>query len=179
MLAVVVTCFAITVVSHAGSDEHDGRTEQVLATGTSRSTAFLATVLVSLLGSTWLLLVTGGALAVGYGAAGGVQLGQVLPAALAQAPAVWVVAALAAGCFAVRGEGTRVAWALLVLFLTAGELGELFQLPPWVIGVSPYTHVPAMPAETFSAAAALALTACAAALVAASWQRYRVRDIAS
>ena len=39
VLSLVVTCFAIAVVSHGGSDEHDGRTEQVLATATSRTRA--------------------------------------------------------------------------------------------------------------------------------------------
>ena len=48
----VVTCFAIAVVDHGGSDEHDGRTEQVLATATSRSRSFAATLAVALGGAT-------------------------------------------------------------------------------------------------------------------------------
>ena len=69
--AVIITCFAIAVVGHGGADEHDGRTEQVLATATSRSQSFGATLIVALVGATWLLLVTGVAVALGYGSAGG------------------------------------------------------------------------------------------------------------
>ena len=65
--AVVVTCFGIAVVGHAGNDEHDGRTEEVLATATSRSRAFLSSGIVALGGATWLLLTTGVALALGVG----------------------------------------------------------------------------------------------------------------
>ncbi len=39
--------------------QHDGRTEQVLATATSRTRALLATLVVGILGATWLLPVTG------------------------------------------------------------------------------------------------------------------------
>ena len=34
---VIVTCFAVAVVTHGAGDERDGRTEQVLATGVSRT----------------------------------------------------------------------------------------------------------------------------------------------
>ena len=64
---VVVTCFAIAVVGHGAGDEHDGRTEQVLATAISRSRSFLATAVVALGGATWLLLVTGVGTALGLG----------------------------------------------------------------------------------------------------------------
>jgi len=67
VIAVVVTCFAVAVVAHGGSDEHAGRTEEVLATATSRSQAFVATAIVALAGATWLLLVAGVTLAVGVG----------------------------------------------------------------------------------------------------------------
>ena len=68
-------------------------------------------------------------------------------------------------------------WAVLGLFFVLGQLGELLGLPGWVIGLSPYTHAPAMPAEAFAPAPALVLTALAAALLAAAWWRYRARDI--
>ena len=179
VVAVVVTCFAISVVGHAGTDERDGRTELVLATATSRSGSFLGMAVVALAGSAWLLLLSGAALSVGYGAAGGEVVRGIVPAAAAQVPAVWAVAGLATACFATRSDGTFVAWALLVLFLTAGQVGELLKLPAWVVGLSPYTHVPAMPAEAFRPASALVLTLVALALVVVSWQRYRVRDIRS
>jgi ABC-2 type transport system permease protein len=175
--AIVISCFALTVIGHGGNDEHDGRTEQVLATATSRSLSFGATLIVAVIGATWLLLVTGVAVTVGYGAAGGASIGDVVPAALASAPAVWVVAALGAACFALRSSWTVLGWGLLVLFVTLGEIGELLQLPDRVIKLSPFTHVPRMPIEPFAPRPELTLTLLALVVLVASWARYRSRDI--
>ena len=177
VLAVVVSCFGIAVVGHGGTDEHDGRTEQVLATATSRSYSFIATLLVALVGATWLLLVTGTAVALGYGA-GGSSFGELVGSALAQAPAVWLVTALAAVCFALRSTWTYVAWGLLVAFVTLGQIGELLQLPARVLELSPFNHVPTMPVEDFTAGPEIALTLLAVALAIGAWARYRSRDIA-
>jgi ABC-2 type transport system permease protein len=180
MVAVVVSCFAIAVVGHGGADEHDGRTEQVLATATSRSTMFAATLVVSLVGATWLLAVAGVAVALGVGTASGRRggtSGDIVLAALVQAPAVWLVASIAVAAYAVRSRWAVLGWAFLVLFLTLGQLGELLRLPQAVIDLSPYVHVPKMPVESFAAGPFLVLTGLAAALLALSWVRFRTRDI--
>ncbi|GAB3667973.1 multidrug efflux ABC transporter permease [Nocardioides korecus] len=173
VVAVVVTCFAITVVVHAGADERDGRTELVLGTAASRSASFAGTALVALLGSAWLLLATGVAVALGYGRDRLLVVG----AALAQAPAVWLVAALALAAYAVRARWASAGWGLLVAFLTLGQLGELLRLPRWLTEASPYAHVPRVPAEPFAllpAATLVGLTAVV--LVLARW-RHRSRDV--
>jgi len=180
MVAVIVTCFAITVVGHGGADERDGRTEQVLATATSRSRALVATLVVALVGATWLLAVTGLAVTLGYGTAAGRlgdTFGRILPAALAQAPAVWLVTAMAVAAYTLRSRWAVLGWVFLVAFLTFGQLGELLRLPQWVIDLSPYVHVPKMPVESFTAGPSLVLTGIAAVLLAGSWLRYRTRDI--
>jgi ABC-2 type transport system permease protein len=178
--AVIVTCFGIAVVGHGSSDERDGRTEQVLATAVSRSRSLLATLIVALVGSTWLLVVTGAAVTVGYGtAAGGLgdTFARVMPAALAQAPATWLVTSIAVAAYTLRSRWAVLGWGFLVAFLVVGQLGELLRLPRWVIDLSPYVHVPKMPVEAFAAGPALVLAGLAAALLAAGWWNYRTRDI--
>jgi ABC-2 type transport system permease protein len=177
VIALVVTCFAVAVVGHGGSDEHDGRTEQVLATATSRSRAFLATAIMALAGATWLLLVAGVTLALGVGNNTDHSFGWLVASALAQAPAVWVVATLAVLCFAVRSEWALLGWAVVVLFVTLGQIGELLGLPQWVLNLSPYSHAPRMPLTDFDPGPALVLTAIAAVVLLASWLRYASRDI--
>ena len=132
----------------------------------------------ALVGATWLLVVTGLAVAIGYGSAAG-SLGDraVRRAALAQAPAVWLVTALAVAAYTLRSSWAVLGWAFLVLFLTLGQLGELLRLPQWVIDLSPYVHVPRMPVESFAAGPSLALAGIAIALLAGSWLRFRIRDI--
>jgi ABC-2 type transport system permease protein len=177
VLALVITCFAVAVVGHGGSDEHDGRTEQVLATATSRARAFLATLVVGVLGATWLLLVAGVALAVGVGNDTSSSFGRLVASALAQAPAMWMVVALAVLCFSWRSRWAVLGWGVVVLFATLGQIGELLGLPGWVLDLSPYSHAPRMPLEDFALAPALVLSALAAAVLAVSWLRYRSRDI--
>jgi ABC-2 type transport system permease protein len=174
--AIIITCFVATVVGHGGAEEHDGRTEQVLATATTRSTAFAAIALVALGGAAWLLLVTGVAMALGSIGAE-VSAGGVLAAALVQIPAVWVVAALALVAVAVRSTWAIAGWVLVVAFFLLGPLAELLQLPDWVAGLSPYSHVPKVPAESLQLTPEIGLTVVAALLVATAWWRYRERDI--
>lgn len=177
VIALVVTCFAIAVVGHGGSDEHDGRTEQVLATATSRSRAFLATTVVALAGATWLLLVAGVTLALGIGNDTDHSFGRLVASAVAQAPAMWVVAALAVLCFALRSRWALLGWGIVVLSATLGQVGELLGLPQWVLNLSPYDHAPRMPLADFELVPALVLSGTAAALLVVSWLRYRTRDI--
>jgi ABC-2 type transport system permease protein len=174
--AVVVSCFAVSVISHSGTDEHDGRTEEVLATATERSTAFLAVVAVALGGVLWLLLVTG--VAMGVGATGSqVSFGGCLEAALVQLPAVGVVAGLALVGLAQGSRYAAVGWAVVVVFFVIGPVAELLKLPGWVAGLSPYSHVPKVPAEAMSWAPVLVLSAITIVLVGTAWWRYRERDI--
>jgi ABC-2 type transport system permease protein len=174
--AVVVSCFAVGVIAHGGGEEHDGRTEEVLATATERSAAFLAVGVVAFAGVAWLLLVTGLAMAVGAMGTH-VSFGGTLGAALVQLPAVGVVAGLALLALA---EGSRYAvlgWAFVVGFFLVGPVAEMLKLPGWVAGLSPYSHVSKVPAEPFSWTPELVLTAIATALVTTAWWRYRERDI--
>jgi ABC-2 type transport system permease protein len=177
VMALVVTCFAIAVVGHGGSDEHDGRTEQVLATATSRARAFLATLVAGVVGATWLLLVAGVSLALGVGNDTDLSFGRLVGSALAQGPAVWTVCALAVLCFALRSQWAVLGWGVVVLCATLGQIGELLGLPGWVLDLSPYSHAPRMPLDDFAPGPAAALSALAAGLLAGSWLRYRSRDI--
>lgn len=173
LAAIVVTCFGLTVVGRGGADEHDGRTEQVLATATSRTQQLGASVVVATLGAAWLLAVTGLAISVGLGRDPALLTG----AALGQVPAVWTVLGIAVLLFAIRSRWAALGWAVLGAVFVVGQLGELLGLPDWVTGLSPYAHSPAMPLERWSAGTALVLTTLAAALLASAWWRYRERDI--
>ncbi|MCW2818592.1 MAG: hypothetical protein JWR42_1379 [Marmoricola sp.] len=173
VVAVVVTCFAIAVVGHVGADERDGRTATVLSTPVSRSASVAGAALVALLGTTWLLLVSGVAVALGYGR----DRLDVVAAALVQAPAVWLVAALALAAYAVRARWAGAGWGLLVAFLTLGQLGELLGLPRWSTRASPYAHVPRVPAEPFTPASTIVMSGLTLVVLGAAWWSFRSRDV--
>jgi ABC-2 type transport system permease protein len=65
----------------------------------------------------------------------------------------------------------------VVGFFLVGPVAELLGLPGWVAGLSPYSHVPKVPADSVAWTPELVLTAIAATLVATAWWRYRERDI--
>jgi ABC-2 type transport system permease protein len=174
--AVAISCFAAGVIGHGGAEEADGRTEEVLATATARSSTFAAMAVVALGGGAWLMVVTGVAMALGSGGAS-VGAGGVLAAALVQIPALWVVAALALLAVAVRSSWAVAGWVLVVAFFLLGPLAELLSLPDWVAGLSPYSHVPRVPAQEFRAGPELALVLAATLLLIVAWWRYRERDI--
>lgn len=177
VIAVEITYFAVAVVGHAGRDEGDGRTELVLATATSRSRWFAATVIVAFAGTAWLLVVTGVSLWIGYVAADGPGVGNLVAAALAWVPAVWVVAVLAALGLAIRPTWTALGWAWPIGFLVLTMTAELLEWPSWVTDLSPYSHVPAVPAEAWDWGATLGLTGAAAGLLVVAWWQFRRRDI--
>ncbi len=180
LVAVVVTCFAVSVVAQGGTDERDGRTEQVLATAASRSVSLGATVVVAFLGAAWLLLVTGLTVGLGVGVASsgpGSGLLSILAAALAQVPSVWLVTALAVAAYTLGSRWAVAGWALVAGFLTLGQLGELLRLPRWLVELSPYVHAPRMPAQPFEPVTASWLTVLTVVVLLAAWRRYRVRDI--
>ncbi|MFN8136133.1 MAG: hypothetical protein U0R79_00955 [Propionicimonas sp.] len=182
VVAMVLTGFALSVTAHGGADERDGRTEQVLATATPRSMAFGAIAGLALLGSTWLLLVTGVGAGLGYGIQAdglGSTFAETLGAALAPAPAVWLVAAIGLLGMAMGSRWAWLGWAALTFFVTVGLVGEILRLPDLVISLSPYQHIPKVPSEPWEWTGPLVLCGLTMVLVVAAWWSYRRRDIGS
>jgi ABC-2 type transport system permease protein len=180
VVALVITGFAIGVSVHGGTDEAEGRTDEVLATATPRAMSFAAVTAVSLLGATWLLAVTGVAAGIGYGAGGGGlgnTFGRTIGAALAPVPAVWLTAAIALLCLALGSRWALLGWGVLAFFVTVGLVGELLSLPGWLVGLSPYDHAPLVPSEPVAWGSELVLTALALVALALAWWTYRSRDI--
>lgn len=175
--AVALTAFGVSVISHGSADERDGRTDHVLATAASRRAVFTATTSVALGGALWLLAVMGAALSLGLLLAGGSPALHLIGATLAQAPAVWVVLALTMLAWACRDTWAIGGWILLTVFVSLGQFGELLKLPAWVTDLSPYSHAPLMPSQSFDPLAAGIMTLLAAAMLGTASWRYGHRDI--
>jgi ABC-2 type transport system permease protein len=97
-------------------------------------------------------------------------------AALVFTPALWVLAGVALALFGLVPRATAVAWGVLALCLFIGIFGQLADLPGWVLDLSPFQHVPAMPEAGFALGPLVILTAVAAALAAAGLAGFRARD---
>jgi ABC-2 type transport system permease protein len=108
----------------------------------------------------------------------GGQVLRLLAAGLVPTPAVWVLVGIAVALFGLAPRAVAAAWGALGACFLLSLLGPLLGLPDWVLDVSPFAHVPELPAADFSAAPLLALSAVAAALVVLGLAAFRRRDLA-
>ena len=142
-----IAAFGISTAGHLHTEESVGHADLILATPTSRwrwaSSHFLFAV-----GGVTLLMVLAG-LSVGIGNAldtgGAGQVGELALAGLAQAPAAWVLTALVMAVFGWAPRFTGVVWGAFAAFVVLVELGALWDLPQWLLDLSPFVHSPKLP----------------------------------
>lgn len=178
MLALIAGGFVVSSVLRLRSEESSGRAEPLLATGLSRGRWLASHLTVALGGSVVLMVATGLGIGLTYGIATNDvgQVGALLGAAVAYVPALWVLAGVTLLLFGLVPRATSAAWGVLVALFVVGVLGELFGLPSWAFDLSPFQHVPPMPARGFSIGPVAALMATAVALIAAGVAAFRRRD---
>lgn len=177
--AIVPAVYVVLAASRLRAEEGAGRAESLLATGLSRVRWALSHLLVAAAGGTVLLVVTG----LGFGAFGAASTGDggltlsLTGAALAYAPALWVTLGVVAVLFGWLPRATAAAWLVPVYAFLVGYLGQILQFPDWMNNLSPFGHIPKLPAEDMDWAPVAVLTAIAVALVAAGLAGFRRRDL--
>lgn len=178
----MAAAYVVQALMRPRSEEAGGPAEAVLATGTSRLTWLACHVGVAVGGAAVLLAASGAATGLVADLSGsdqGSQLAQLTGAALIQLPAALILAGFAVAVFGLLPRlAVGLAWAAFAVSLIVGQLGELLGLPQAVRDISPFTHVPAVPAASATAGPLLALTAIALALGAAGLALFRRRDLA-
>jgi ABC-2 type transport system permease protein len=180
LLGIGAAAYAVSSALRLRSEESTGRLESVLATGLSRTRWFAGSLLVTL-ASTALLVASGG---LGMGVAYALtserpeEVWGMTWAALVYLPAVLIVAAVAVLLFGWAPRATGVAWAVVAFTFVVGWLGTLLEIPQRVVDLSPFTHVPAVPAETVAASPLVVMGLVTVAAVGLGWLGFRRRDIA-
>ena len=162
-LAIGVAGYGIATALRLRSEESAGRAEVVLATPVSRWQWVGSHALIAALGSLWLLAVVGAAAGLSAGAVSSTGVGDLLPAALATAPAVLVCVALTVLLFGLLPRWSTFAWGLLAVFVLLGEFGALLSLPDWMLGLSPFDHLGSLPGGDANAGGLVALVLVAVA----------------
>jgi ABC-2 type transport system permease protein len=175
--------YAVQATLRLRSEEAELRAEPVLATTASRVGWAGSHLLVAAVGSA-VVLASGGLVAgLAHGLRSGDLAGQlprVLGAAMVQLPAVWVLAALGAALFGLLPRlVVGATWAILGVVLAVTIFGEPLQLSHWLLDLSPFAHLPRLPAATFTAAPLLWLVVVAGVLAAAGLAAFRRRDLVS
>jgi ABC-2 type transport system permease protein len=181
LLSVMAAAYGVSAVLRLHSAEAEGRAEAMLAGPVSRIRWVAAEVVLAFGGIALLMAVAGVCSGLGYGArtgAIGTEVGRQLGAALAQVPAAWVLAGLAV---ALAGLAPRVtvpaAWTVLAVVALVDLLGRSLGLAQWLLDLTPFAHVPALPGGAFTATPLIWLTVVAAGLTAAGLAAFRRRDL--
>jgi ABC-2 type transport system permease protein len=180
LTGLIVGGYAIATALRMRTEEIADRVGPLLATAVGRARWMAGHLAFVVLGPTALLLTAG----ITSGVVNSIELGSIadgfgpaLGAMTVQLPAALVFGGIAVALFGLVPRFTGLAWAALVVALMLGQLGELLQLPRWVLNASPYTHVPQVPVAPVSWVPLIVLTLVAAALLAAGVVGFARRDV--
>lgn len=181
MLALITGGLAISSTLTANAEERAGRTDLIVARPMARSRWFASHLAAAVIQTAAVMLVAGVAVGAAYGATIGdpSQVARMAGVAVVLLPAVLVLAGVAALLHGVAPQLALASWAALAVAAVVGLLGELLRLPGWARAISPFHHLPAVPAEGASVAAPLAVVAVAATLMAIGMLALQRRDIAT
>lgn len=179
ILAIVASVYVVLAALRPRTEENAGRAEPVLATPLSRIAWLGSHLAAVLIGSVVMLLAAG----LGFGISGaastsdGAMVGTLLGAALAYLPALWLTAGVAVLLVGLAPRAAQLAWIVPLYGFLVGYLGQILQFPDWLNNLSPFGHIPQLPAKELTMTPLLVLTGIAVALVAAGLAAIRRREI--
>lgn len=179
ILALLGAGFAIQSVLRVRSEEAALRAEPMLATPVSRPRWAWSHLGVALGGTVILLAAAGLVTGLSYAVAGGPldAIPRLVGAALAFTPAVWLMVGVGAALVGLAPRAAIAAWMALTFSLVIGLLGQLLRLSHWVRDISPFDHVPRLPATDARPLPFVILGVTAAVLCGAGLAGLRRRDI--
>ena len=178
VLALVACCCPVQILQRLRTEETSLHAELVLATPTGR-VRWLAAPLVVACAGALVVLVTGG---LGVGVPYAIETGHwsqvpaLVGAALAYLPALYLVAAVTVALFGLLPSALGVVWAGLVGCFVVGFLGEVLELPHWLMQISPFEQAPQLPAAPLGFTP-LVWRVGKAVLIALGMLAFRRRDI--
>jgi ABC-2 type transport system permease protein len=178
-LGLMAGAFAIASSLRLISEESAARAEPILAGPTGRTTWAFSHLAIAAVGTFVTVTAAGLGLGISYAIISNDadQVPRLVGAALVTTPAVLVLVGIAVALFGALPAAARWAWAALAIVVVVGAFGEILQLPLWTRRVSPFEHVPGVPAEDLTVLPIVVLTSIAAALVGYGLWSFRRRDL--
>lgn len=177
-IAVCAGAYAIVLGQRPKAEEADGRLELTLATPTGRVPWLGAHLAMAAIGAVVVLAVSVYGLWAGTAIAGidDPTAGDFTLVLASYVPAVLVFLGLVAALYGWLPRATGAGWLLLAFVFIVGFFGDVFDLPEWVRGISPFHWVPEAFGDDGDAWGPVALAAVAAALTALGLWGFRRRD---
>jgi ABC-2 type transport system permease protein len=179
ILALISAGYAIQSAYRLRSEETGLRAEPLLATRVSRW-QWVASHLTMAMAGSFVVLAAGGlgtGLLYGIVASDFGEVPNLLGAAVVYAPAMWLVVGITVALFGLFPRAVLAVWGALALWFVIGMFGELLELPSMVVDLSPFQHIPSLPATGMDVVPVAILTAIAAGLTAFGLATFRRRDL--
>lgn len=179
MLGMIAAAYGVQAAFRMKLEEDGQRLDPVLATAVSRRRWMGSHLGFVVVGPVVVLAAGGLGVGVSYAAIAG-DPGQVLRAvgaAMVNAPAAWVLAAVVVALFGLLPEFSGLGWAAFGAAVFISILGALLRLSHWVMDLSPFTHTPALPGADFELLPLVGLAVVAVVVAAAGVNGFRSRDL--
>jgi ABC-2 type transport system permease protein len=183
MAGMAVAIYVVQMLLRMRAEEATGTLEPTLAAAVSRPRWVMSHILNAGLGALALLLVFAVSMGLAAGAVLGdvpAQLGALVTAGLVQLPGIMVIGSAVAALIALLPRwATPLSWTLVIVSILVGPLfgAATMQLPQWVQNISPFTHVPKVPAADVTTVPILSLVALSAVLAVAGLVAFRRRKL--
>lgn len=191
----LISAFLVTVLSLVGiiaaipgvqimlklrTEEMEDRVEPLLATAVPRPRYFASNVLLALLAPAFYVLLAGLVVASLASSANiGAHFGDVMLQAVATIPAVWTVTAVSVAVVGARPQVSIAAWAGVLASFVLTLLGPTFKLWDWILGISPFFHVPNVTASDANWMGLVWISLVTLAFLAVGFAGFRRRDLAT
>lgn len=175
----VLSLFACAQVGAARHEELEGRLETVLAQPAGRVRWLGGRLALAVLAAAAIAIVAGLAAWVGVAVSGAsVGAGRLLEAGANCLPAALLFGGLAALAYALAPRAAAgVAYGVVAVAFLWYLVGALLGAPHWLVELTPFAHVAAVPAQAFRAAAAAVMVAIAVAAAAFALAAFARRDV--
>ncbi len=180
MLALMTSGFTVSSALRLRTEEVNLRASPMLASAVSRRAWLWSHVVVAASGSLGIMVIAGAAAGIGSTTKTG-DVGEVVDlaiAAVALMPALLVVVGVTVALFGISVRWAPAAWLAVVVSVVVGVLAETLNLPVWVRDISPFQHVPRLPAASFDPIPLIVLSLVATGLMALGTLAIGRRDIA-
>jgi ABC-2 type transport system permease protein len=181
MVSIMIAGYAIQSLLRLRSEESGGQAESILGTSVSRSGWQLSHISYVAIGIVVLTVLSGLSLGTSYVASTGgswSELWTIVTAAFTYSAAIFTLAGFTALLISLFPQlAVAASWASFAGCLLILQLGALLNLPQWAMNISPFGHLPAMPAQDFKLAPVLWLLGVTIMFLAASLLYFNRRDI--
>lgn len=179
--AIVAVAYVVQILQRLRTEETSYHLEALLGTGVSRVRWLCNYIVIALLGSAVLMLLLGLSTGIAAAIATHSSFASSWPyiwASLVYVPAIGVFAGVAILCFGfIPRAVVALSWLVMTLALLISQMGALLKMPHWLMQLSPFSHVPAVPSRPMNWAPFLILSAMSVGLLLLGAAGFRRRDI--